>query len=663
MSARDEALSLLLAAEIDKRLPALEDSASGPAVVRAELHSLRGSAALAGEADLALVLGHLTSRLRAGDLAARPEAALLLLEVRTRIGKGLPAFATSWPTPPPGLGPSSVDPRYRREYFASVGNRLAELDALSESDLECRSVLEDAYRAVHGTKGAAGSVGDDLTAWYCHGLEARIKAVLASGHGLEEATRELGRHRAMLALLIEEPQQALETLRALPGAEARGGPSAPPSRPPPVGEELEIDDAPLRVPGAAIERLIERLEGVDLAHEELRGTADAARQLAQRLRDARTSLLEALRAIGPPRPWGAPAAALSRIESTARVLGAAAEHATFGASACRRTADALHARAKEMRGEMAALRRTTLGWLFARVAYGIERLAQREGRLIRVDVAHAELPLDRGLAERLLDPLMQLAQNAVAHGVKSPDARTGAGKDPVGTITLRAERLGDWLRIVIEDDGQGVDVELIRRLARERGALSPEAAETASEDELFALLFLPGLTTRADADLLAGRGVGLELARDSVRRLGGSIRLSARAGGGLRATIEVPSERGLVEVVWLASAGLELALPVSFTGRLARAGEARPMVELTRCLGVGSRRPAALAVELVITGVQPIAIGVETIGRLEEASVRALPPLVAAAGPFGGAILRGDGSIKLLLDAALLAARAWAHAG
>jgi chemotaxis protein histidine kinase CheA len=87
------------------------------------------------------------------------------------------------------------------------------------------------------------------------------------------------------------------------------------------------------------------------------------------------------------------------------------------------------------------------------------------------------------------------------------------------------------------------------------------------------------------------------------------------------------------------------------------------MVELTRCLGVGSRHSPKLAVELVIAGVQPIAIGVETIGRVEAAAVRALPPLVAAAGPFGGAILRGDGSLKLLLDAALLAARAWAHAG
>jgi two-component system chemotaxis sensor kinase CheA len=662
VSAPDRALSQLLAAEIDKRLPVLEDAAAGPAVVRAELHSLRGSAALAGEADLALVLAHLTSRMRAGDLAARPEAALLLLEVQRRIGKGEPAFATAWPTPPPGLGPSNVDPRYRREYLATVGDRLVELDALASSDAECRRVLEDAYRAVHGTKGAAGSVGDDLTAWYCHGLEARLKAVLASGRGLEEAAGELGRHRAVLALLIEEPVQALETLRALPGADARGRPSAPPSRPPAGGDELELEDAPLRVPGAAIEGLIERLDRVDVAHQELRGTADAARQLAQRLRDARASLIDALRAIGPPRPWGAPAAALARIEATTRVLGAAAEHASFGAAACRRTADALHARSKEMRGEMAALRRTTLGWLFARVAYGIERLAQREGRLIRVDVAHAELPLDRGLAERLLDPLMQLARNAVAHGMKPPELRASDGKDPVGTITLAAERLGDWLRIVIEDDGQGVDIALIRRLAAERGALSPEAAESASEDELFALLFLPGLTTRADPDVLAGRGVGLELARDSVRRLGGAIRLSARPGGGLRATIEVPSERGLVEVVWLGSGGLELALPVSFTGRLARAADARPMVDLTRCLGVASRIPPKLAVELVIAGVQPIAIGVETMGRVEEAAVRALPPLVAAAGPFGGAILRGDGSLKLLLDAALLAARAWAHA-
>jgi two-component system chemotaxis sensor kinase CheA len=148
-----------------------------------------------------------------------------------------------------------------------------------------------------------------------------------------------------------------------------------------------------------------------------------------------------------------------------------------------------------------------------------------------------------------------------------------------------------------------------------------------------------------------------------VRRLGGAIRLASGSGAGLKATIEVPSERGVVEMLWLEAAGLELALPVSFTGKLERADSRRHSVHLARCLGLEPTQRAALALELVIVGVQPIAIGIDGVGKVEETSVRALPRLVAAAGPYAGAILRGDGSLRLALDPALLAARAWASIG
>jgi two-component system, chemotaxis family, sensor kinase CheA len=657
VTARDAGLTLLLAAEIEKRLALFSSDVTPEAELRLAVHSLRGSAAMAGESDLAIVLAQLGTRLKAGDPGVRSEALALLQSARARLTDSESAFAEQWPSPPPGLSASPIDPRHKQEYLAAMRDRLAELDQLDYGRDGARAVLESAYRSVHGMKSAAGSVGDDLTAWYCHGLEARLKAALQSGAGVEDSARDLPRHRAMLGLFIEEPSQALETLRALSGA---GPVSSPPSRPPPAGDDDEAVEAPLRVPGAAIERLLERLERIELAHEELSGTADAARQLALRLREVRSGLVEALRAIGPPRPWGAPAAALTRIEGAARTLTAAADNADYGSASCRRTAEALHSRAGEMRAELAALRRTTLGWLFGKIASGTERLAQREGRVVRVEIESSDLPLDRGLAERLLDPLMQLVQNAVAHGIQPPDVRVQSGKAPIGTITLRAARLGDWLRIVVEDDGRGVDVGQIRRLAMARGALSAEAADQANEDELLALLFLPGLTTREDADLLAGRGVGLDLARDAVRRLGGAIRLASRAGTGLTATIEVPSERGIVEVLWLEAAGLELALPVSFTGRLGRPSPDRRPVHLARCLGLEPTRAAELALELVIVGVQPIPIGIDAVGAVEEASVRALPRLVAAAGPYAGAILRGDGSLRLALDPALLAARAWA---
>lgn len=658
-------LDALLAGEIERRLGSLEPSAT-PAEARATLHSLRGACALAGHHDLALVLAQLSARLRGGDESARAQAHEILNGALARLGSGRSPFATHWPEPPPGLGPSRVEPRYRAEYSAAMRDRLGEIDEALAGENDLGGALERAYRSVHGMKGAAASIGDDVTAWYCHGLETELKRSLASRRP-RDALVELARHRAVIAVLLEQPERAPATLAALAlrrPAPSSGTPSAPPSHPPgpePVDGAPEQTEALLRVPAALVDGFLERLERMDLAHDELNATAEAARQLAARMRDLRASLLEALRLIGPPRPWGAPAAALERVESAARKLGAAADNAERGALVCRKNAETLHAGASEMRLDVAALRRATVGWLFQRVAHSVERLAEQESRLVRVETSGADLPIDRRIAERLLDPLMQLARNAVAHGIGPPEQRARAGKPETGVITLRAELLGDWLRVEVEDDGRGVDSERIRRLAVESGAVTAEAAAAAHEDELLALLFLPGLTTREGADLLAGRGVGLDLAQNVVRHLGGAIRLGSRPGTGLIATIEVPSVRGMVDVLWLSAGNHRFALPVSFAGRVVARREAERAVSLLACLGLGARRPSELGVELTIHGVQPIVVGVDAVGEVEEVGIRVVPPLIAASGPYSGAILRGDGSLYLALDAALLAARAWSH--
>ena len=639
--------------------------------MRSAFHSLKGSAAMAGYEDLALVIAQLGARVRGGDPDALADASALLGTVLARLKSGQSAFPTRWPEPPPMLGASNVEPGYRAEYLAAMRDRLGEIDEALASDDDAEQAVERAYRSVHGMKGAAGAVGDDATAWYCHGLEARLRAAINGEQPATDMLVDLARHRAIVALLLEQPMRALATLRSLsnrhapaetpsasgePPPSSQPPPSPPPNTPPAEDEAEEL----LRVPSETVDRFLEQLARIDLVHDELNGTADSVRQISAHLRDLRASLLEALRLIGPPRPWGAPAAALTRIETAARTLGAAADNAQRSGLVCRRNAEVLHVRTSGMRTEVSALRRTTTRWLFDRVAHGIERLAAREARLVDVHTSGADLPIDRRVAERMLDPMLQLVRNAVAHGIEPPDERLLHGKPKSGNITLHAERLGDWLRVVVSDDGRGVDVAQIRKLAVESGAIKAEAAASAHEDELLAMLFVPGLTTRDAADLLAGRGVGLELAQDTIRRLGGAIRLAGRPDGGLSATIEVPSERGIVEVLWLDSAGQRFALPVGFTGRLAPAREVRH-VSLAECLGLPAKEPPRLCLELLIHGVQPISIGVDRTGEIEEVSVRPVPPLIAAAGPYSGAVLRGDGSLRLALDAALLAARAWSH--
>ena len=272
----------------------------------------------------------------------------------------------------------------------------------------------------------------------------------------------------------------------------------------------------------------------------------------------------------------------------------------------------------------------------------------------------ADVPVDREIAERLVDPLMQLARNALAHGIEREDERIARGKNPTGTLSLSGERVGDTLRIVCEDDGRGVDVDAVRRLGIERGLVSAEAAHAAGDDDILALLFAPGITTKDEADLLAGRGVGLDLALTMVRRMGGAIRLSRREGRGLTATLDVPSDRWMTDVLWVGAGPWELAIPVAFTGRLSQVDRSRPPVHLARCLGEHVDAAAALSLEIALGGVSAVSVGIDSVGEVEECSLRPLPPLVAAAGPFSGAILRGDGALRLALDAALVAVRAWA---
>lgn len=260
-----------------------------------------------------------------------------------------------------------------------------------------------------------------------------------------------------------------------------------------------------------------------------------------------------------------------------------------------------------------------------------------------------------------MDPLLQIAKNAISHGIESPGRRCELGKPPEGRLRLLAERQGEWLRLIVEDDGGGVDLELVRRRAIERGVLSESEAAGLGENELLSLLFVPGLSTRADANIMAGRGVGLDIAQDVVRRLGGGIRFSVQESGGVRVTMELPQELGLIDVVWIDIEGVRLAIPVTFTGRVYASSNDGHAIPLAGCIGLEVTRRPPLVLELVIPGLKPLGVGIDELGDFEEVSVRPLPPLLANAGPYAGAVLEGDGRLCLVLDAPLVAARAWIY--
>jgi two-component system chemotaxis sensor kinase CheA len=241
-------------------------------------------------------------------------------------------------------------------------------------------------------------------------------------------------------------------------------------------------------------------------------------------------------------------------------------------------------------------------------------------------------------------------------------------------VSLTARKMGNRLAVTIEDDGAGVDVDDVRARALDAGLVTQGIAEGADDDTLLSLLFVPGFSTRESSDLLAGRGIGLDIARSSIQRMGGAIRLSSRAGHGFSARLDVPIESGLVSMLWVTAGDQEYALP-SLHVRRVRLPETESGPESTRvphllaCLdaspardGTTSSSRTGYVLDLELEGddqsLGPASLGVDAVGRTEELLVRPLGPLVAGLGPFAGAIVRGDGSLRLALDAWALAPRA-----
>jgi two-component system chemotaxis sensor kinase CheA len=556
------------------------------------------------------------------------------------------------------LGPRPQDPILRAQYLAEVADRLARIDdALADSSPS--DAAGDVFRHVHTIKGAASAAGDEPMAWFCHGLEDMLRGAGTSEAAAKAALTEVAMYRAVLGGLLEDPEAALATLRGRRRDMAR-----PSMRPLGPSEEAGADGT-IRVAAQSVDRLLDHASGIAVARERVAARVTTAAEHARALRRLRADLAESLRLIGPPRPWGAPAAALRKVERAAVVLAQISDELDAASEQLQESEEALKRDAGAARRLLTQMRQTPVRGMFARLAAAASAEARRAGKQVVVRAVSGDEAIDRRLVEELTPPCMQLVRNAIAHGIEEASVREALGKPREATICLTARRIGTRFSIVIEDDGAGVDVSTVRARAVEAGLVTEGLAQAADDQTLLELLFLPGFSMRADKpDLLAGRGVGLDLTLNAVQRLGGTIHLSSRHLHGFEARVDVPMETGLATVVWVHADGLVHAIPVPHAKRilLADSPDARGAPHLSTCLGSSAAAAVAPAsapyvVELALEGGEPLLVGVEAIGATEEVLVRALSPLARGMGPYAGAIVRGDGSIRLALDIHALAPR------
>jgi chemotaxis protein histidine kinase CheA len=654
VSARDPELVRLLVLELERHAATLESSSVADEVRRA-IHAMKGAAGLAGEAELASTLQRLERRHGRGDEAARPEAHEVVLRAIGRLREGKTALDSAWPTPPPDLELGVVPVDIRAEYISSIQDRLVHLDAALR-DEDTHAAAEAAYRHLHTMKGAASAVGDEAMAWFCHGLEGRLRRALRGERSLDECLAEVAQHRAVLAGLLEDPKGTLDLLRQRTGTPDTRYPR-PTTRP--LDEERDAET--IRIETASVDALLDGFSVMGSVRDGVSVRAGADARHAAEMRKLRSELADALRLIGPPRPWGAPAAALRRIERVAQSLARAADDLERRSLEGREADAQLRDLTSSARRELLSMRQTPVRDLFARVAAAITVEAKRAGREVQVALVGADEMVDRRLAERLLDPCLQLARNAIAHGIEPSHVRASIGKPKVATVTLSARRSASRLTVGVGDDGAGVDVVALRERALASGAISPSLAEVADDDTLLALLFLPGFSTRDHADVLAGRGIGLDIALSAVERLGGSLRVESRRGLGFEARIDVPVESGLASVLWVHATGTvhaELASQVLAVHSAATRREPKTP-HLSACLEPLESTSFSYVLELDGGASEPMPffVGVDAVSGPDEALVRPLGQLVVATGPYAGAVVLGDGAVRLVLDVPALAPR------
>lgn len=668
-------LSRLFLEELEAQLQSLEPEASADDARRA-LHKLKGSAGLVGHRALGDTLGRLERRLVAGDPDARGEAEQVVLEVLAAIHAGLGVPTAQWPEPPTDLRGVALDPSIAERYRGTMLDRIERLDAALAATSPEQGAL-GAYREIHAIKGAALAVTDEVVAWFCHGLEERLAGVHADRTRAEAALAEVARHRAVLAEMVVAPDEALGSLRASASlARASLRPSLSPELPLPPrrptisrGREPRTGkphDATVRVTSDTLQDVFDRLGQLGQVPAPLGAGVADLRACAAAARDVQRALLEARRRIGPPKPWGPPAAAVDAIEdSGARVADLAARLERV-ADRVRDARQNVSVETHAARAAIGAMRTTHAADLFERVAIAVLADARRKGSDIRVEVDGGETQLDRELADALLDPLLQLARNAVAHGIEPADARERAGKSREGVLRLAAEATAGSLTLRVDDDGAGVDLAEVRRKAVERGILRDDAASSVDDARLLAFLFRPGFSTRRRADLLAGRGVGLDVALAAIHRAGATLRLRTRTGQGLSAMISVPVGASLLEVLWVRAGATWFALPAA---HVLRVGAVTPTPEgasapsLAELVGRPSALQPAATVRIATRareGADTAEVTVEETGERDEVHLRPIEPLVRTTGPWLGAIAWGD-EIRMALDPQILVEQALAR--
>lgn len=542
--------------------------------------------------------------------------------------------------------------------------------------------LEEAFRRAHSLKGAARAVDLHPIEELAHRLETLFSRVRRGECTLtKDITAVVQRvldasEDCIGALGGNQPAagvaEALQAIEQVLGIEAKISAEAPAEATAPVPNFQPVEtvritaqnfDGLFRSAGELVaesqrqDRVTDRLDGLarDLAliereSEKARRCAAAARTRPEENRElSRMS---------------------SSLESMARRLRDVSRQTAVVRRLHRRSSWALHQLGKQLQANVSQARMIPAESLLEGYRKMVRDLARDERREIEFRAVSAGVQADRSVLEALKDPIMHLLRNAVSHGIESPAERIGKGKSPTGSVLLDVGTNGTRLTVTIQDDGRGIDFARVAEVAVRDGILSASDAH-GSEQELIRLLFRPGFSTAASVTSLAGRGMGLSVVFEAVRRLQGDIDIQPRAGGGTAVYLSVPLSIATHRLIVVHCGNQNFAIPIFGIERLHRMKrssvetvEGKPMIFLNNqpvmlatihgLLGLeqpaGSAGSGSLQVVVLRSGSQRVAVVVDAVVRETDAVLQDLGPAAGCEGRISSGVVLDNGSTAFVIN-------------
>jgi two-component system chemotaxis sensor kinase CheA len=315
-----------------------------------------------------------------------------------------------------------------------------------------------------------------------------------------------------------------------------------------------------------------------------------------------------------------------------------------------------------------------IGTIWSKFPRVVRDLSLSCGKQVRLEMEGKETELDRTIIEAIKDPLTHVVRNSVDHGIEASEKRAAAGKPAEGTLLLRAFHEGGQVIIEIVDDGAGIHTERVKQKALERSLVTPDQAARMSERELQNLIFLPGFSTAEKISNVSGRGVGMDVVKTNIEKIGGAVDIQSQFGQGTTLRIKIPLTLAIIPALIVASESDRFAIPQVNLVELVRLegeqalkgiesihgapvyrlrGRLLPLIYLNQTLGLArgsAEEQAAINIVVVSADDRQFGLVVDDIHDTEEIVVKPLSKQLKSVAVFAGATIMGDGKVALILD-------------